>query len=79
MSYENLYGLLPNYAGLANLAAAAQEINAAAASGQITVEEQMALLEDLVRSHAIISEAQAHEQKLFANQVISVLASLPLP
>ena len=79
MSYENLYGLLPGYAGLANLAGAAQEINAAAASGQITSEEQIALLEDLVRSHAIIAEAQTHEQKLFADQVISVLAKLPLP
>lgn len=79
MSFENLYGLLPNYAGIHDLAAQAQAINAAAAQGQITYEEHQALLEDLVHTQGIVSEAHTHEQKLFADKLITVLSSLPLP
>lgn len=79
MSYETLYGMLPGYAGIADLSARAQEINAYAQQGQITSEEQAALLEDLVRTQVIVDEAQYHEQKLFTDQLIKVLASLPLP
>ena len=79
MSYETLYGMLPEYAGIADLTARAQEINDYAQQGQITTEEQAALLEDLVRTQVIVDEAQFHEQKLFADQLIKVLASLPMP
>jgi transcription elongation GreA/GreB family factor len=79
MSYETLYGMLPGYAGIANLASRAQEINQALAQEQIAPEEHAALLEDLVRTQVIVDEAQYHEQKLFANQLIKVLASLPMP
>jgi hypothetical protein len=79
MSYDTLYGMLPGYAGIANLAARAQEINQALAQEQIASDEHAALLEDLVRTQVIIDEAQYHEQKLFANQLIKVLASLPMP
>ena len=79
MSYETLYGMLPGYAGIANLAARAQEINQALAQEQIVPDEHTALLEDLVRTQVIVDEAQYHEQKLFANQLIKVLASLPMP
>lgn len=79
MSHETLYGMLPGYAGIANLAARAQEINQALALEQIAPDEHQALLDDLVRTQVIIDEAQYHEQKLFADQLIKVLASLPLP
>jgi hypothetical protein len=79
MSYDTLYGMLPGYAGIANLAARAQEINQALAQEQIAPDEHAALLEDLVRTQVIVDEAQYHEQKLFANQLIKVLASLPVP
>jgi hypothetical protein len=79
MSYETLYGMLPGYAGIANLASRAQEINQALAQEQIAPDEHQALLEDLVRTQVIVDEAQYHEQKLFANQLIKVLASLPMP
>ena len=79
MSYDTLYGMLPGYAGIANLTARAQEINQALAQEQISPEEHAALLEDLVRTQVIVDEAQYHEQKLFANQLIKVLASLPMP
>jgi hypothetical protein len=79
MSYETLYGMLPGYAGIADLTARAQEINLALAQEQITPDEQASLLEDLVRTQVIVDEAQYHEQKLFANQLIKVLASLPMP
>lgn len=79
MSFDTLCGLLPNYGGIHDLAAQAQAINAAAAQGQITYEEHQALLEDLVRTQVIMGEAQSHEQRLFADQVLKALASLPLP
>jgi hypothetical protein len=79
MSYETLYGMLPGYAGIADLAARAQEINQALALEQIAPDEHQALLDDLVRTQVIIDEAQYHEQKLFADQLIKVLASLPMP
>lgn len=79
MSMQDLYGLLPNHHDLSGLAAQAQAINAAVAQGQITYEEHQALMEDLVRTQVIQNEAQTHEQKLFADQVISVLSNLPLP
>ena len=58
MSYETLYGMLPGYVGIANLAERAQEINLAFAQGQIASDEQAALLEDLVRTQVIVDEAQ---------------------
>lgn len=79
MSMQELYGLLPNYDQLGELAQQAQEINSYAAQGQITAEEQRALLEDLVRTQLIIDEANWHEQKLFFNQVIDVLMKMPIP
>jgi hypothetical protein len=79
MSYDTLYGMLPGYAGIADLATRAQEINQALAQEQIAPDEHTALLEDLVRTQVIIDEAQYHEQKLFADQLIKALASLPLP
>jgi len=79
MSYETLYGMLPGYAGIADLTARAQEINQALAQEQIAPGEHAALLEDLVRTQVIVDEAQYHEQKLFADQLIKVLASLPMP
>ena len=44
MSYDTLYGMLPGYAGIADLTARAQEINQALAQGQIAPDEQAALL-----------------------------------
>lgn len=79
MSMQELYGLLPNYDQLGELAQRAQDINSYAAQGQITAEEQRALLEDLVRTQLIIDEANWHEQKLFFNQVIDVLMKMPIP
>lgn len=79
MSYETLYGMLPAYVGIAELTERAQEINQAFVQGQLTTEEQTALLEDLVRTQILVDEAQYHEQKLFADQLIKVLASLPMP
>jgi hypothetical protein len=79
MSYETLYGMLPGYASIANLTARAQEINLALAQEQIAPDEHQALLEDLVRTQVIVDEAQYHEQKLFADQLIKVLSSLPMP
>lgn len=79
MSMENLYGILPNHQDLAGLAAQAQAINAAAAQGDISGEEHHALLQDLVRTQVIQGEAQTHEHKLFADQVVAVLSRLPLP
>lgn len=79
MSYETLYGLLPQYEGIANLAATAQEINGCATRGEISAEEQYSLLQDLVHTQLIIDEAQRHEQKLFIDQLVKALASLPMP
>lgn len=79
MTMENLYGLLPNHNDLSGLAAQAQAINAAAAGSEITAEEHQALLEDLVRTQVIQGEAQTHEHKLFADQVVAILSRLPLP
>jgi hypothetical protein len=79
MSYETLYGLLPQYEGVGDLAAKAQEINSYAGRGEISVEEQFSLLQDLVHTQLIIDEAQSHEQKLFVDQLVKVLANLPMP
>ena len=79
MSWNDLYGMLPQYEGVADLGARAQEINQAAAQGEISAEEQYALLQDLVYGHVVIDEAQRHEHKMFVDQLIVVLSKLPLP
>lgn len=79
MSWDNLYGMLPQYEGVANLGARAQEINQALAQEQITPEEHEALLRDLVHAYVVIDEAQRHEHKMFVDQLIVVLGKLPLP
>lgn len=79
MSLENLYGLLGNYEGIGNLAQQAQQINQAFAQGQIAPEEHAELLADLIRTHNIIVSAEHNEQAMFADKLIKVLSSLPLP
>ncbi len=79
MSWNDLYGMLPQYEGIADVGARAQEINAAAAQGQISPEEQHALLQDLVYAYVVIDEAQRHEHKMFIDQLVQVLSKLPLP
>lgn len=79
MSWNDLYGMLPQYEGVADLGARAQEINAAAAVGDISAEEQQALLKDLVYAYVVIDEAQRHEHKMFVDQLVVVLSKVPLP
>lgn len=79
MSVEQLYGLMPHYDRIEELAQRAAEINAYAARGEITAEEHQALLEDLVRTQMIIDEANWHEKKLFFDQVVAALSHVPLP
>lgn len=79
MSWDNLYGMLPQYEGVADLGTRAQEINQAAARGEISPEEHYALLQDLVHAYVVIDEAQRHEHKMFVDQLVNVLSKLPLP
>ena len=79
MSLETLYGLLPQYEGVVHLAHSAVEINSALAHGDITQDERDALLVDLANTHGIVLAAEEQNQRLFAEQVLRALASLPIP
>lgn len=79
MITQALHELLPNYNGIADLATRASEINQALAQQQIAPDEHRALLDDLVQTQLILNVANEQEKRIFFDQVIDVLMSIPLP